>query len=97
MADDVQQSWQENAKRLGEVIIKAWSDEGYLQRLREDPGAVLDEAGVVVGPGVRVEVHEDSDEVNHLVIPVKPADMEVSDFQSADSSWCWSANAIGCF
>ena len=89
MGDEVRQNTQENARRLGEVILRAWTDADYVQRLRDDPAAALDEEGVPVPPGVRVELHEDTDEVNHLVIPVKPSELEVSDFRDNGSTWCW--------
>jgi hypothetical protein len=87
MGDEV--NTQEKARRLGEVILKAWTDEDYLQRLRDDPAAALDEEGISVPPGVSVVLHEDTDEVNHLVLPVKPADLEVSDLRDDGSTWCW--------
>jgi hypothetical protein len=87
MADEV--SIQEKARLLGEVIVKAWTDEDYLQRLRDDPAAALDEEGIHVPPGVKVELHEDTEEVNHLVLPVKPLDLEVADLRDGGSTMCW--------
>jgi hypothetical protein len=89
MGDDVSRYTDENARRLGELILRAWTDEDYLQRLRDDPAAALDEGGVAVAPGVRVELHEDSDEVKHLVIPAKPSELEVTDARDSASTWCW--------
>lgn len=85
------------ANQMGEVILKAWTDEGFRQRLIADPATVLQENGVQLKPGVNVKVLEDTDQVNYLVLPSKPADMEVSDFQSDDTSWCWSYNALCSF
>ena len=87
MSDEV--SIQEKARRLGEVILKAWTDEDYLQRLRDDPAAALDEEGIPVRPGVKVVLHEDTEEVNHLVLPIKPVDLEVSDLREDGSTMCW--------
>ena len=82
---------------MGEVVLKAWTDEDFRQRLLADPATVLQENGVRVPPGVAVKVVEDTDDVNYFVLPSKPADMEVSDFRSDDVSWCWSYNIVGCF
>lgn len=89
MGDDVSRYTDENARRLGELILRAWTDEDYLQRLRDDPAAALDEEGVPVAPGVRVELHEDTDEVKHLVIPAKPSELEISDVRDSASTLCW--------
>ena len=55
MGDEVSQNTQQNARRLGEVILRAWTDADYLQRLRDDPAAALDKEGVPVPPGVRLD------------------------------------------
>jgi hypothetical protein len=86
-----------NANKLGEVIVKSWTDDDFKQRLLADPATVLQEHGVQVPPGVGVKVLEDTNDVNYLVLPAKPTDMEVSDFQADDASWCWSYNVVGCF
>jgi nitrile hydratase alpha subunit len=85
------------ANQMGEVVLKAWTDEDFRQRLLADPATVLQQNGVPVPPGVAVKVVEDTDQVNHFVLPPKPADLEISDFRSDDATWCWSANAICSF
>ena len=88
---------QATAKQLGDVILKAWTDEDFKQRLLADPATVLQENGIQIPPGVGVKVLEDTNDVNYLVLPAKPTNMEISDFQSDDASWCWSYNMVGCF
>jgi Nitrile hydratase, alpha chain len=66
MADD------EATRRLGRVIAKAWSDEGFKARLLADPVATLKAEGVAVSPGVQVRVVENTDSVVHFVLPLKP-------------------------
>lgn len=97
MANDDAARRQANINQMGEVILKAWTDEDFKQRLIADPATVLQQSGVEVPPGVSVKVLEDTDEVNYFVVPTPPADLEISDFQSADSTWCWSANALCSF
>lgn len=88
---------QQTSRQLGEVILKAWTDPAFKQRLESNPNEALKEAGVSVPEGVEVKVLEENENVNYLVIPQKPGNLQVSDFRSADASWCWSYNAIGCF
>jgi hypothetical protein len=64
MADD-------NRKKLGKVIARAWVDKAYHARLLKDPHAVLTEAGVHVKG--KVHVHENTDSDVHLVLPKRPA------------------------
>lgn len=92
-----QASTKATANKIGEVIVKAWTDDDFKQRLLADPATVLQENGVQIPAGVGVKVVEDTNDVNYLVLPAKPTNMEVSDFQSDDASWCWSYNALGCF
>ena len=42
------QEGQEQAKKLGQVVAKAWQDEGFKQRLVANPQAVLQEHGLPV-------------------------------------------------
>ena len=67
MADD-------NRKKLGKVIARAWVDKEYHARLLKDPHAVLTEAGVHVKG--KVHVHENTDSDVHLVLPKRPAKLD---------------------
>ena len=71
---------QERARKLGQVVAKAWTDEAFKRRLLAEPGAVLREQGVDVPPGVEVRVVENTDAVVHLTLPRPPAE-ELSDEQ----------------
>ncbi len=59
---------------LGQVIAKAWRDDGFKQALIADPVAVLGREGVAVPAGVAVRVVEDSHDLVHLVLPPKLGD-----------------------
>jgi hypothetical protein len=65
---------QERARQWGQVVARAWTDEGFKQRLLADPAAVLAEQGIAVPAGVAVEVHEATPAVLHLVLPPPPSD-----------------------
>lgn len=56
------------------AIVRAWTDEKYRDRLLSEPHAALVEAGVEIPAGVTVKVVENTADVQHLVLPVKPAE-----------------------
>src|SRR5262245_52330596 len=95
---DSTERFRARAMSLNRVVARSWADDEFRKQLLADPVGVLKANGVDIPPGVRVEVHEDSGDVSHLIIPVKPSDLQISDFSAADgASWCWSYNAVGCF
>src|SRR4029078_12828965 len=49
MADQEEQArkmWEEQAKKMGSVIAKCWSDDGFKKKLLADPAATLKAEGV---------------------------------------------------
>jgi hypothetical protein len=53
------------------VVARAWADEGFRERLRADPHAVLaEETGVSVPESIEIEVLEETPEKGYLVIPL---------------------------
>ncbi len=56
----------------GRIVAWAWEDDAFKQRLLADPAAVLQEHGVRVPPGSKVQVIEDTAQVHHLTLPRKP-------------------------
>lgn len=95
---DRSERFRAQAMKLNQVVARSWADDEFRKQLLADPVSVLRANGVEIPPNVRVEVHEESAQLSHLVIPVKPSDLQISDFGAADGpSWCWSFNAIGCF
>jgi len=61
------------------LVADAWADPALKKRLLENPAVVLKERGITVPEGVQVKVVEDSDKVEHLVIPTRPAEGELSE------------------
>jgi hypothetical protein len=70
----------ESAKRYGQLVARAWSDEAFKRRLLAEPAAVLAEQGIALPPGTEVRLHEDTPTVVHLTLPPQPGD-ELSDEQ----------------
>ena len=71
--------YEENKRKIEKIIATAWMDEGFKQRLLSDPAASLKEEGVEMPPGVEVRIVEDTETVQHLVLPMKPSSQELSD------------------
>jgi hypothetical protein len=85
------------SKAVGQVLAKAWSDEGFKRRLKSDPEAVLKEHGLNTG-GKKVRVVENSDTVQHFVLPPKPHGAQTSGGSAAawaQMCFCWDAAAFG--
>ncbi|PWK04966.1 NHLP leader peptide family RiPP precursor [Tumebacillus permanentifrigoris] len=57
-------------KNYDEVVAKAWSDPSFKERLKQDPHSVLAEHGIEVPKGTQVTVVEDTDAVQHLILPL---------------------------
>lgn len=67
---------QEQGKKIGQVITKAWNDESFKQRLLTDTMAVLKEEGVDVPAGLEVRAVENTEKLVHMIIPLKPVSEE---------------------
>jgi hypothetical protein len=70
---------EEQGKKIGQIIAKAWADEAFKKRLLADATVVLKEEGVDVPEGMEVKAVENSEKVFHLVIPPKQASGELGD------------------
>lgn len=69
---------EEMEKKTGQLIAKAWADEGFKKRLIANPTEVYKEFGFDVPKEVAVKVVENTDKIFHFVLPPKPSD-ELSD------------------
>ncbi len=63
---------EEQDKRYGQLIAKAWADEEFKAKLKADPKAAMAEVGMDLAEGVDIEVVESTPEKAYLVIPPKP-------------------------
>ncbi|MGH6671543.1 MAG: NHLP leader peptide family RiPP precursor [Xanthobacteraceae bacterium] len=67
------------------VIAKAWKNPAYRQRLLSNPKGVLQQEISVVDPSVvlpsslQVQVHEESPDIYHLVLPRNPKDISLGE------------------
>src|SRR5689334_19045598 len=80
MADQQEQArkmMEEQAKKMGSVIAKCWSDDGFKKKLLADPAATLKGEGVKfeLPAGMSIKAVENSEKVYHIVIPAKPKEL----------------------
>lgn len=92
--DNTVERWKRNGPILGRVIARTWTDDAFKRQLAADPNGVLSAEGVEIPNGVNVRVLEETDSQYYLVLPTKPAEIDVSDSQSDagmgyDLCWCF--------
>ena len=73
-----------------QLIEKATSDSEFRSRLMADPKTAIEaETGVIVPSEFNVEVHEDTADTSHLVLP-PPAQLGEADLAQAAGGIDWS-------
>ena len=97
---------EERGKQYGQLVAKAWSDEGFKARLLTNPKAAMAEVGMDAPEGVEIEVVESTQEKAYLFILPKPPVGELSDedldkvsggFFASAGNWCPSFVTHGTF
>jgi hypothetical protein len=64
------------------VITKAWEDDSFKKALLSDPkAAIAREFGVEIGDEATLQVHEETADTVHLILPPRPQEGELSDEQ----------------
>ena len=82
------QEQQEQARKWGQVVARAWRDEAVKQRLLSDPAGVLREEGIEVPAGQQVRLVENTDQVMHLVLPQQPRDLSDEQLDQVAGGLC---------
>jgi hypothetical protein len=88
----------------GQIVARAWCDEGFMRRLRSEPRAVLAEHGLEVPDGTEVQVEEgavveveDTDTVRRFVFPAAPPEgVEEEQLVGNVGAWCGYCGGCGC-
>lgn len=62
----------EQGKRLGQILAKAWKDAAFKQRLLQDATTIFKEEGLLTPEGLEIKVVENTEKVFHLVLPWEP-------------------------
>jgi hypothetical protein len=80
---------EEPGKKYGQLIAKAWSDEGFKARLLANPKAAMAEVGMDAPEGVEIEVVESTQEKAYLVISPKPVgELSDEDLDKVSGGYC---------
>ena len=66
---------EEQGKKMNQIIAKCWADETFKQQLMADSTGTLAAEGIEVPAGVSVKVAENTEQVFHLVIPVRSSEL----------------------
>ncbi|OLE53171.1 MAG: hypothetical protein AUG51_14350 [Acidobacteria bacterium 13_1_20CM_3_53_8] len=78
MMPDLETVWRE-------IVVRAWTDDEFKQKLIHDPHAVLAGAGLPVSGKVNYVVVENGPQRVHLVLPAQPdADVSISHMIASD-------------
>ena len=80
----------------GQIVARAWCDEGFMKRLLSDPRSVLAEHDLEVPPGTEVEVVlgtevkvDDIDTVRRFILPASPPhELTEEELDGGAVAWC---------
>src|SRR4029079_16195069 len=80
MADQQEQArkvWEEQAKKMGSVIAKCWSDDGFKRKLLADPAATLkaEDVKFELPDGMSLKAVENTEKVYHIIVPARPREL----------------------
>ncbi|MGI8745772.1 MAG: NHLP leader peptide family RiPP precursor [Bryobacteraceae bacterium] len=64
---------------VGKIVQRAWTDSAFKARLLANPKDVAQEMDLKLSPDMDLKVWENTPTVHHMVLPVNPADAELSD------------------
>ena len=81
--------------RLGAVILRAWADPVFKERLITAPKDVLREAGVEIPTGTDIRVVENTSKVTYVTLPFPPTGEELSQDAADVLAGSWRASATG--
>lgn len=73
----------EQSKKIGQLIAKAWADDSFRKKLLSDPVATLKAEGVALPHGLQVRAVENTDKLVYLEIPSKPTELSDEDLDKA--------------
>jgi hypothetical protein len=82
------------ASSPSKVIARAWQDPAFKQKLISNPTGTLADEGIQFPAGHTVQVHENTANVTHIVLPAAPAGGVTASSATPASSnvWCvWCA------
>ena len=87
---------EEQARKMSQIIAKAWIDKEFKQKLLADATKKLREEGLDIAPGIEVKLVEDTNKVRHLVLPLKPSGHQLTEEQ-LESVAAGKKTVTGCY
>ncbi len=82
------------ASSPSKVIARAWQDPAFKQKLISNPTGALADEGIQVPAGHTVQVHQNSANVTHIVLPATPVAgvTQTAGAPASQGFWCvWCA------
>lgn len=81
-------------KKLATVVVKAWTNDDYKDKLLNDPDAVMKDEGIDLPDGVKLTVVADDDSTRHMILsdvplPSKDQVGDLPDKPTAAQLYCW--------
>ncbi|MBS1904988.1 MAG: NHLP leader peptide family RiPP precursor [Actinobacteria bacterium] len=74
-------------KALAAIVVRSWSDEAFRIDLLADGSAALESNGFTVPEGKQVRVVADTEDVVHLVLPLRPAGLTDEELEAVEEGW----------
>jgi hypothetical protein len=73
---------EQQSKKIGEILAKCGVDDSFKQRLLTDTRATLETEGILLPEGLSVQIHENTPEVWHVILPNRPKDLTDDDLDA---------------
>ncbi len=83
-------------KEYAKVIAKVWSDPQFKEQLLKNPEKVLKEQGIVLPPGNKIEVCENTEDTFYFVIPQAPkGNLSEKELEAIAGGWSFCRTTSG--
>jgi hypothetical protein len=86
-----QQNNKEIQKKWVQILERAWRDPNFKQKLLKNPEQVLKEMGVDLPSDKKIEIHENTDKVVHVIFPSKRGEITEEDLKRVAGGGQWQS------
>ena len=87
-----------NQEILAKIIVKAWKDEAFKEKLKNNPQEVFKECGFEVPENKKIKILEETASQSFLIIPERPLnshELMESDLENLSGGACITAYGGG--
>ncbi|MFW9882170.1 MAG: NHLP leader peptide family RiPP precursor [Candidatus Thorarchaeota archaeon] len=88
---------EEQSKKIGQIVAKAWNDVTFKERLLKDTNNVLKEEGMEIPDNVEIRAVENTNTLVHFIVPAKPNEVNKPSLElkrnNILSCHCWQGEA----